>query len=84
MAAYCGLRHADVVGNVLSLSGSFQWFPGALDETGAKDGEPGWLTRQYAATPYRPIRFYLQAGRFEDSFPFSCWHQTPFPRRPAG
>lgn len=71
MAAYCGLRHADVVGNVLSLSGSYQWFPGARDETGPNDGEPGWLTRQYAATPHRPIRFYLQAGRFEDSFPLS-------------
>lgn len=72
MAAYCGLRHADVVGNVLSLSGSYQWFPGARDESGAANSdEPGWLTRQYAATPRQPIRFYLQAGRFEDSFPLS-------------
>ena len=32
MASYCGLRHSDVFGNVLSQSGSYQWYPGGLEQ----------------------------------------------------
>ncbi|HTQ40027.1 MAG TPA: alpha/beta hydrolase-fold protein [Pirellulales bacterium] len=71
MGAFCALRYPEVFGNVLSQSGSYQWFPGALGESIPPGAEPGWLTRQYAMAPQQPIRFYLEAGRFEDSFPFS-------------
>ncbi len=56
-AAYMGLRHPELFGNVLSLSGSYWW---------AREGEePGWLTREYVKVPRLPLRFYLQAGLFE-------------------
>jgi enterochelin esterase family protein len=66
MAAYCGLRHSEVFGNVLSLSGGYEWWPGALEER--LDHEPGWLTRQFVTAPRLPVRFYLAAGRFEHWF----------------
>ncbi|MDQ8697602.1 enterochelin esterase [Hyphomicrobium sp. LHD-15] len=62
LASACIARdHPDVFGNVLSLSGSFWWHPDF--ERGGE--EPEWLTRQYAAEPARPIRFFLGAGLFE-------------------
>jgi enterochelin esterase family protein len=70
MAAYCGYRHSQVVGNVLSLSGAFGFWPGSLEEK--LDDEPGWLTRQFAKSPQLPVRFYITAGRFENwFFPYS-------------
>jgi enterochelin esterase family protein len=30
---------------------------------------PGWLSREFAATPNLPIRFFLSAGRFENGYP---------------
>ena len=70
MAAYCGLRHSEVFGNVLSLSGAYWWFPGA-DKQPPPDLETGWLTRQFVAAPPVPVRFYLAAGRFEHYYPRS-------------
>jgi len=68
-AAYAALRHPELFGQVLSLSGSFWWrLP---DERPAGSStfdaayEPGWLTRQYAARERLPLRFYLEAGLFE-------------------
>lgn len=58
-AACAAVRHPEVFGNVLSLSGSFYWRP--PDET-----EPEWLARQLAAGPKLPLRFYLEAGLMED------------------
>ena len=70
MAAYCGLGHGDVFGNVLSLSGGFGWWPGSLEER--MDEEPGWLTRRFVAAPRVPVRFFLAAGSFENwFFPYS-------------
>jgi enterochelin esterase-like enzyme len=68
MASYCGLRHPDVFGNVLSQSGSYWWYPGGLeqDDRVMPVAEPGWLTREFAAAPKRAVRFYLEIGRFED------------------
>jgi enterochelin esterase-like enzyme len=70
MAAYCGLRHANVFGNVLSQSGSFWFFPGALSSKGPPTAyeETGWLTDKFVAAPTQPVRFYLEVGRFEASF----------------
>jgi enterochelin esterase-like enzyme len=67
MASYCGLRHPEVFGNVLSQSGSYWWYPGGLeqDDRELPVAEPGWLTREYLAAPRRDVRFYLETGRFE-------------------
>ena len=69
MASCCAFRHSEVFGNVLALSGSFQWWPGA--DIGRLDEEPGRLTRQFLSAPILPVRFYLAAGSFEHDWPFS-------------
>lgn len=71
MASYCALRHPDVFGNVLSQSGSYQWFPSGVQGTASPDAEPGWLTRQFVTAPRSAVNFYLEAGSFEHSFPYS-------------
>lgn len=55
------LRYPRLFGNVLSLSGSYWWAP--------KGEAPGWLTRQYQQSPLYPVRFWLQAGEFEQAGP---------------
>lgn len=56
-SAYAGLMLPHRFGRVLSLSGSYWWAP---------PGElPGWMMRAYAEAPPRPVRFYLDAGRYE-------------------
>ena len=56
-SAYAGLVLPHRFGRVLSLSGSYWWAP---------PGElPGWMMRAYAEAPPRPVRFYLDAGRYE-------------------
>lgn len=56
-SAYAGLVLPHWFGRVLSLSGSFWWAP---------PGElPGFMMRAYAEAPPRPVRFYLDAGRYE-------------------
>ncbi|HSG18146.1 MAG TPA: alpha/beta hydrolase-fold protein [Anaerolineae bacterium] len=58
MAAYMGLRHSDVFGNVISQSGAFWYKPEG-------EHEEEWLARQYALTPKLPLRFYLDVGLLE-------------------
>ena len=60
-AAYVGLKHAEVFGNVLSQSGDFGWNP-----QGEK--EPEWLNRQFAASPRLPLRFSFEAGLLEGTW----------------
>ena len=68
-AAFCAFRYPKVFGNVLSLSGSFQWWPGA--DQARIDEEPGRLTRQFIASPRLSLRFNLAVGSFENDWPFS-------------
>lgn len=63
-AAYAGLRHPERFGLVLSQSGSFWWAPDAAPDRPPQT--PGWMMRAYAASPRLPLRFYLEAGQFED------------------
>jgi enterochelin esterase-like enzyme len=58
-AVFAGLRHPEVFGNALSLSGSFWWKP-----QGDPDGE--WLKRHVDASRTLPVRFYLEVGLMED------------------
>src|SRR5229473_3381411 len=60
-AAFVGLKHAEVFGNVLSQSGSFPW-----KRDGEKEWE--WLNRQFAASPGLPLRFSFEAGLLEGTW----------------
>jgi len=57
-AAYLGLRYPQRFGKILSQTGWFRWRP---------EGDPEfhWLARQYAQSPKRPLRFYLDVGNLE-------------------
>ena len=58
-SVFAGLKHPEVFGNVISLSGSFWWKP-----PGDKEGE--WLTKQVDSSGTLPVRFYLEVGLMED------------------
>ena len=60
-AAFVGLKHSEVFGNVLSQSGAFGWKP-----QGEKESE--WLNRQFAASPRLPLHFSLEAGLMEGTW----------------
>ena len=65
---YMAWRHPDVFGNVLCQSGALFWEPGTGPGTGVPLGEhPEWLARQVAQSPKKAIRFFVEAGLFEDS-----------------
>jgi len=70
-AAFAGLRHPEVFGNVLSLSGYFSWDPNEertdLDE---HDLVFEWIIRQFAEAPRLPLRFVLTVGLFERDHEF--------------
>ena len=66
-AAFVGLRHPEVFGNVLSQSGDFDWKP-----DGEKEWE--WLNRQFAASPRLPLRFSFEAGLLEGTW---WWRSLP-------
>lgn len=57
-SAWVAYQYPAIFGNVLSMSGSYWWAP--------KDEEGEWLIRQFAASDKKAIRFYLEAGRFEN------------------
>jgi enterochelin esterase family protein len=58
-SAYTAMRRPDVVGNVLSVSGSY-WF--GIE----RDGHAEWLTRRLHHRPVPGLRWYQQIGRYED------------------
>jgi len=80
-SAYVALRHSEVFGNVLSLSGAFWWSfehnggvcgPHCPDSGGtggeySQDGttEGNFMVREFLASRKLPLRFYLTAGTFE-------------------
>ncbi|MFF0746377.1 enterochelin esterase [Streptomyces sp. NPDC004111] len=57
-AAFAAFHRPDRFGRVLSQSGSF-WWPD--DEAGFGAGSE-WLTRQFAITERRPVRFRIEVG----------------------
>jgi enterochelin esterase-like enzyme len=58
-AAEIALAHSDVFGNVLSQSGAFRArLPGAE--------EPNSMAQAYLSAPRKPIRFYLEAGLYDN------------------
>jgi enterochelin esterase family protein len=75
-AAYCALRYPEVFGNVLSQSGAFSYFPGWEDQETSDYSPFGWLIRQFVTTRKLPIRFYLEAGLFENDCPEALLSQN--------
>jgi len=60
-SAFLALRRSDLFGNVLSQSGAF--WRGAE----GSNGPPfEWLTSQYASSPKRDVRFFLDVGSTEN------------------
>ncbi len=72
-AAFVGLKHPEVFGNVLSQSGAFPWKP-----DGEKEYE--WLNRQFAPSPRLPLRFSFEAGLLEGTW----WWRSLVPVSPNG
>ena len=70
-AAFVGLKHSEVFGNVLSQSGAFAWKP-----PGETEWE--WLNRQFAASPRLSLRFSFEAGLLEGT-----WWWRPFVPAPV-
>ncbi|QIC14711.1 DUF3327 domain-containing protein [Providencia vermicola] len=56
-ATWNALSHPELFGNVLSMSGSYWWAP--------KGKDPEWLIREIEQMSKKPLRFYLEAGLFE-------------------
>lgn len=63
-AAYMGLRHSGVFGNVLSQSGAFWWAPDHYRDRDPTT-ETNWMVKQFLSSPKLPVRFHLEAGTFE-------------------
>ena len=59
-SAFAACERPDVVGNVLSVSGSF-WY--GVE----RDGATEWLTRLLRERPVPGLRWYQQIGRYEDA-----------------
>jgi enterochelin esterase-like enzyme len=77
MAAYCGLKHSEVFGKVLSQSGSFLTAAGQESPTAVWDGEAqGMLARQFVQSPRLRLEFYIEVGRYETTLPFSPLLET--------
>jgi enterochelin esterase family protein len=55
------MRNPEAFGSVLAQSGSFWWSP-KRDE----GEEPNWISRQFIELPRLPLKFYLEAGTFEN------------------
>ncbi|MCW3119310.1 MAG: putative esterase [Chitinophagaceae bacterium] len=60
-AVYTAMRNPEIYGNVLVQSGMFWWSPGR--DNGE---EPNWIARQFIDQPKLPLRFYIDAGKFEN------------------
>ena len=63
-AAYAGLKHANVFGNILSQSGTFAWHP---EEEKGLDAPREWLTHQFAISDHQPLRLHLATGKLENN-----------------
>jgi enterochelin esterase family protein len=77
MAAYCGLKHSGIFGKVLSQSGTFLTAPRQESPIPLWEGEaPGLLAVEFVRSPRLPVEFYLEAGRYETTLPFSPLLET--------
>jgi enterochelin esterase family protein len=77
MAIYCGLTHSDVFGEVLAQSPTLIGVPGQIEPKPIWEAEsPGMMPLRFAESRRLPLKFYLEAGRYEVFLPFSLLTQT--------
>lgn len=67
LASTCAaLMKPEMVGNVISQSGSYWWSPNPVDYMAMTvANSENWVAKQFAQSPKLPIRFWLDAGLFE-------------------
>ena len=63
-AAYTAFSHPELFANVLSQSGSYWWSDDYL-RVPLPSPNAGWMVRQFAEAPPKPIRFYMSVGVWE-------------------
>jgi len=82
-STFIAFKHPEIFGNVLSMSGSYFWYPGAeiwlkrikelenFDHWWSKEDEKEaeWLARQFAQSERLPLKFYLDVGVLEETDP---------------
>lgn len=60
-AAYLGLKHSEVFGNILSQSGSYWYMPEGYEGTETDC----WLSTEFKSIDKLPLKFYLNVGVLE-------------------
>ena len=68
-ASYFAFAHPELIGNVLSQSGSYWWAPGWDWYRPVDSMETEWLTKEYAHAETKPLRFYMDVGLREGGEP---------------
>lgn len=80
-STFIAFKHPEIFGNILSMSGTYSWYPGAefwvqrikdLDDiehwwTKQDEKEPEWLVRQFAQREKLPLKIYLDVGVLEET-----------------
>lgn len=61
-AAYIGLKHSEIFGNVISESGSFWYKPQEYEEPESVC----WISSEYNKVEKLPLKFYLNVGILEE------------------
>lgn len=68
-ASYFAFQHPELIGNVLSQSGSYWWTPQFMEIRDDPAIENEWLTQQYLVEPNKPLRFFIEVGLREGGEP---------------
>ena len=68
-SSFFAFRHPELIGNVISQSGSYWWSPDTNTSFLAHEVEGEWLTRQYAEADMKSIRFFIECGLNEGGRP---------------
>lgn len=61
-SSYLAFRHPELFGNVISQSGSYWWSPETNTDFLPYGVEGEWLTRRFAESERKPVRFFVESG----------------------
>ncbi len=78
-STFIAFKHSEIFGNVLSMSGTYSWYPGDKDWqqrienvegfeqwwSDDDEKEPRWLARQFNQSERLPLKFYIDVGVLE-------------------